>query len=65
VISAPNKRHSSPRCGRQAFSGVLDAYLGPVPRVIHLYNGKTYTPKTFAEEVVKLEPRRITRSSCR
>ncbi|MBK8581483.1 MAG: aminopeptidase [Flavobacteriales bacterium] len=52
VISAPNKGTITP-VWKQAFSGVLDAYLGPVPESF-TYNGKSYTPKTFAKEVVKL-----------
>lgn len=32
------------------FIGILDAYLGPVPETFE-YNGKTYTPKSFAEEL--------------
>ncbi|MFZ1658409.1 MAG: C1 family peptidase [Flavobacteriales bacterium] len=52
VISAPNKGTLTP-VWKQAFSGVLDAYLGPVPESF-TYNGKSYTPKTFAKEVVKL-----------
>lgn len=38
-----------------AFNAILDAYLGKVPETF-TYNGKTYTPKTFAKEVVKLNP---------
>lgn len=30
-----------------AFEGILDAYLGPIPKEF-TYEGKTYTPKTFA-----------------
>lgn len=37
----------------KAFNSVLDAYLGPVPKTFE-YQGKTYTPKSFAKEVVGL-----------
>lgn len=36
-----------------AFTAALDAYLGTVPEKFD-YNGKTYTPQTFAKEVVGL-----------
>lgn len=32
------------------FIGILDAYLGPVPENF-TYNGKTYTPQSFAREI--------------
>lgn len=32
------------------FIGILDAYLGPVPEKF-TYNGKEYTPKSFAQEM--------------
>lgn len=32
------------------FIGILDAYLGPEPESF-TYNGKTYTPQTFAKEL--------------
>lgn len=37
-----------------AFTAVLDSYLGKVPDNFE-YKGKTYTPKTFAKEVVGLD----------
>lgn len=39
----------------KAFTAVLDTYLGEVPETF-FYEGKIYTPKSFAEEVVKLDP---------
>lgn len=36
-----------------AFNAVLDAYLGPPP-VDFLYEGKKYTPKSFAEDYLRL-----------
>ncbi len=32
------------------FTGILDAYLGKVPETF-TYNGKTYTPRSFADEM--------------
>ncbi len=37
-----------------AFTAALDAYLGKVPEQFE-YKGKTYTPQTFAKEVVGLK----------
>lgn len=37
------------------FNGILDAYLGEVPESF-MYNGKNYTPRTFADEVVNINP---------
>jgi bleomycin hydrolase len=54
VIKAPNRGKLTP-VWKTAFNGVLDAYLGPVPESF-TYAGKTYSPKSFAEEVVKLDP---------
>lgn len=53
VIKAPNRGKLTP-VWDEAFSSVLDAYLGPVPETF-TYMGKSYTPKSFAEEVVKLD----------
>ncbi|MFT4202516.1 MAG: C1 family peptidase [Chitinophagaceae bacterium] len=38
---------------KAAFAATLDAYLGKVPETF-TYNGKSYTPKSFANEVVGL-----------
>lgn len=38
-----------------AFNSILDAYLGKAPETF-TYNGKSYTPKSFASEVVGLNP---------
>ena len=37
-----------------AFTAVLDTYLGKVPEQFQ-YNGKTYTPQSFAKEVIGLK----------
>lgn len=37
------------------FSQILDKYLGEVPKTF-VYENKTYTPETFAKEIVKLDP---------
>lgn len=34
----------------KGFEGILDAYFGPVPETFEV-NGKTYTPKTYAESL--------------
>lgn len=39
----------------QAYAGAIDAYLGKVPESFD-YKGKTYTPQTFAKEVVGINP---------
>lgn len=53
LLKAPNDGKLTP-VWRKAFDGVLDAYLGEVPKEF-TYNGKTYTPQTFAKDVVKLD----------
>lgn len=40
---------------KEAFTKVLDTYLGAVPDTFD-YKGKQYTPKTFAKDVVGLNP---------
>lgn len=40
---------------KKGFSGVLDAYLGSEPSTF-LYKGKTYTPRTFADQMVGINP---------
>lgn len=45
IVSNPNRKVST--AWRKALDGVLDAYLGEVPETF-VYNGKTYTPQTFA-----------------
>ncbi|MCC6838804.1 MAG: aminopeptidase [Flavobacteriales bacterium] len=54
VIKAPNRGKLTP-VWKKAFSSVLDAYLGPVPATF-TYMGKSYTPQSFAKEVVKINP---------
>jgi bleomycin hydrolase len=39
----------------QAYTDAIDDYLGKVPATFD-YNGKTYTPQTFAKEVVGINP---------
>ncbi len=39
----------------KAYTAVIDAYLGQVPETF-TFKGKKYTPKTFANEVVGLNP---------
>ncbi|GAA4450661.1 aminopeptidase C [Rurimicrobium arvi] len=40
---------------RKAFEAVMDSYLGEVPETFK-YKGRTYTPQSFADEVVGLNP---------
>ncbi len=40
---------------REGFEDILDAYLGDPPSSF-TYKGKNYTPKSFAKEVVKINP---------
>ena len=51
VIKNSNKKLST--AWKKGFDGILDAYLGEEPEKFE-YNGKEYTPKTFAAEVVGL-----------
>lgn len=44
----PNRKLST--AWLPGFIGILDAYLGPEPKSF-TYNGKTYTPQTFAKEM--------------
>ena len=39
----------------KAYTAAIDAYLGQVPENF-TYNGKTYTPQTFAKDVVGINP---------
>lgn len=52
IIKAPNRGTLTPNW-ITAVKSVLDSYLGKVPESF-TYNGKTYTPESFAKEVVKL-----------
>jgi bleomycin hydrolase len=40
---------------KKAFTAVLDTYLGTPPETF-TYNGKKYTPRTFADQVVGINP---------
>lgn len=40
---------------KRAFNAVMDSYLGTVPETF-TWEGKTYTPRSFADEVVGLNP---------
>lgn len=40
---------------KEAIDATLDAYLGEIPEEFK-YKGKTYTPRTFADEVVGINP---------
>ncbi len=53
VIKNKNKKLST--AWHNGFDGILDAYLGELPKTF-TYKGKEYTPKTFAEKVVGINP---------
>lgn len=53
VITNPNGKLS--QSWRNAFGAVLDSYLGKVSDTF-VYEGKRYTPKTFAERRVGINP---------
>lgn len=40
---------------QQAVTGVMDAYLGAPPEEFQ-YNGKTYTPRSWADQIVGINP---------
>ena len=42
----------------KAYAAIIDSYLGSVPKTFD-YNGKKYTPETFAKEVVGIQCRRL------
>lgn len=48
ILQNPNKRLST--AWLPGYIGILDAYLGKVPETF-TYNGKTFTPKSFAKEM--------------
>ena len=48
VVTNPNGRLST--AWLDGVDGILDAYLGEVPETF-IYNGKAYTPQSFAEEL--------------
>lgn len=48
LLKNPNGKYST--AWREGFRGILDAYLGKVPQKFS-YNGKEYTPKSFAAEL--------------
>ena len=45
IVTKPNRRIST--AWKEGLKGILDAYLGPVPETFE-YNGKTYTPESYA-----------------
>ena len=53
VVKNPNRK-LTPNW-KKAFDAVLDVYLGEVPETF-TYEGKLYTPKTFAKHVVGINP---------
>ena len=54
AVSANKNRKLTP-VWFKAYNGILDAYLGEVPEEFE-YNEVSYTPKSFADEVINLDP---------
>ena len=52
VIKNKNRKLST--AWFEGYNGILDAYLGEVPENFE-YEGETYTPKSFSEEVLELD----------
>jgi len=50
-----NKNGKLTSAWKKGLDGVLEAYLGKLPESF-TYNGKSYTPRTYADEVVKIKP---------
>jgi len=50
-----NKNRNLSTAWFNGFKGILDAYLGEIPENFE-YKGKEYSPRTFADEVVGLNP---------
>jgi len=48
-----NKNHGLTTAWLKGYEGILDAYLGEVPKTFE-YDGKEYTPKTFYKEVMEM-----------
>lgn len=48
LIKNPNGKLST--AWKKGFDGIIDAYLGELPQTF-TYNGKQYTPKSFADEL--------------
>lgn len=53
IVKNPNGRLTT--SWNKAFNAVLDAYLGPIPETF-TWQGKTYTPRSFADQVVGINP---------
>lgn len=53
VVKNPNGKLTP--SWKKAFDAVLDAYLGKVPKTFE-YKGQTYTPRSFADKVIGINP---------
>ncbi|SMO77548.1 bleomycin hydrolase [Solitalea koreensis] len=56
VLAAVVKNPSLTPNWKKAYTAMIDSYLGEVPAKFD-YKGKTYTPLTFAKEVVGINPK--------
>lgn len=61
VVKNPNGELTS--TWEKAYAAVIDSYLGQVPENF-TYKGKTYTPQTFAKEVVGINPDEYVEFAC-
>ena len=48
IVSKPSSKKTLTTAWRKGIDGILDAYLGEVPETF-VYEGKTYTPRSFAD----------------
>jgi len=55
VLSSVIKNDKLSENWLKAYTAVIDTYLGEVPKEF-VYEGKKYTPKTFADQVVGINP---------
>ncbi len=53
VVKAPNGKLTP--VWKKAFVNVIDTYLGPDPKQF-TWNGKSYTPQSFAKDVIGIDP---------
>ena len=53
IVANPNGKLST--AWKKTFNNALDNYLGPIPDTFQ-YEGKRYTPKSFAKEKIGIDP---------
>ena len=55
IENAVKSKEKLPKTWYNAYKGVLDSYLGTVPKTF-IYEGKEYTPQTFNEQIIGFNP---------